>query len=89
MPINKWNNEWERKLIFIMTNLNSSIILTNSSPFNFLTAYMLLSIREMLGVLPVCSPRVLLTLYGNEFEKEPVVGPLKLYFFLKLVSIKG
>ena len=45
--------------------------------------------REMLGVLPVCSPGVLLTLYGNKFEKEPVVGPLKLYIFFKLVSTKG
>ena len=42
----------------------------------------------MLGVLPVYSPEVLLTLYGNKFEREPVVGLLKLYFFLKLVSIK-
>ena len=32
----------ERKLIFIMTDLNHSIILTKSSPLNFLTAYMLL-----------------------------------------------
>ena len=45
--------------------------------------------REMLGVLPVCSHGILLTLYGNKFEKQPVVGPLKLYIFFKLVSIKG
>ena len=43
----------------------------------------------MLGVLPVRSLGVLLTLYGNKFERESVVGPLKLYFFLKLVFIKG
>ena len=45
--------------------------------------------REMLGVLPMRSLVVLLTLYGNKFKREPVVGPLKLYFFLKLASIKG
>ena len=45
--------------------------------------------REMLGVLPVRSLGVLLTLYGNKFERELVVGPLKLYFNLKLISIKG
>ena len=36
----------------------------------------------MLGVLSMHSP-------GNKFEREPVVGPLKLYFNLKLISIKG
>ena len=43
----------------------------------------------MLGVLPMRSPGVFLTLYGNKFERELVVGPLKLYFNLKLISIKG
>ena len=56
------------------------------TPFLYILIYYI--IQEMLGVLLVCSPGVLLTLYGNKFEREPVVGPLKLYFFLKLIFIK-
>ena len=37
--------------------------------------------REMLGVLSVCFSGILLTLYENKFEREPVVGPLKLYIY--------
>ena len=38
MPINKWSNGWEKKLIFIMIDLNPLIILIKSLLFNFLTA---------------------------------------------------